>query len=111
MAPRAEDVRHLGVGHEVHVALAVARLHVREAVPLLRQRAERLRQEAHAARLDRQLPALRCGERSLGLHDVADVDLLEARVGFAQRRFADEVVGEPKRELRKRVRRRRRDDE
>ena len=71
VAARPEHVRHGRVGDEVDVALAVAQLHVGQAVPLLGQRAVRLGQQAQAPRLDRQLAALARGERPLGLDDVA----------------------------------------
>jgi hypothetical protein len=54
-APDLEDAPRLGVGDEVEVALAVARLDVLEAVPLLRQGAERLGQEPELVHLERQL--------------------------------------------------------
>ena len=44
-APEPEDLAHLGIDDEVHVALAVARLDVLEPVPLLGQRPERLGEE------------------------------------------------------------------
>ena len=55
-APRApEDPPRLRVGDEVDVALAVAQLDVGQAVPLLRQRPQRLGEERQIARRDRQL--------------------------------------------------------
>ena len=86
VAPRAEDVGDRRVRDEVDVALAVAQLDVGQAVPLLGQRAVRLREQAHASRLDRELAALARGERALGLDDVADVDVGEPLVAGAQRR-------------------------
>ena len=45
----AEHLAHLGVDHEIDVALAVARLDVGQAVPLVGQRAQRLRRRSTAA--------------------------------------------------------------
>src|SRR5262249_9770445 len=44
--PGCEHVANLGVGDQVQVALPVAQLHVAQAMPLLRQRPERLAQQA-----------------------------------------------------------------
>ena len=84
---RREDVAHLGVGDEVDVALAVARLGVGQTVVLLRQRTQRLREQRDLSRRDRQLA-------SAGAHDgpdradpVAEVEFLDC----LERVFADEV--------------------
>ena len=47
---RHRDPASLVVDHEVDVALAVARVGVREAVPLVGQRADRLRQQLERLR-------------------------------------------------------------
>ena len=82
--PRAldEGVARLRVHDEVDVAVAVARLHVREPVELVRQRPQRLRQQPDRAHLDRELARLRAEERPLGADDVAQVPVLEVLVGL-----------------------------
>jgi hypothetical protein len=92
VAAGAEDVGDGGVGDEVDVALAVARLDVAEAVPLLRQRAVRLGEEAKVGRRDRELAALRRREAPLRLDDVADVDVGEVLVGGPHRRLIHEEL-------------------
>ena len=70
----AEDVAHLGVRYEVGVALAVADLHVLEAVVLLGHRAQRLREKREAAHRERQLAALRAEGNADEADEVARVD-------------------------------------
>ena len=70
----AEDVAHLGVRDEVGVALAVADLHVLEAVVLLGHRAQRLREKREAAHRERQLAALRAEGNADEADEVARVD-------------------------------------
>ena len=81
-----EDAPRLRVDDEVEVALAVARLHVLEAVPLLGQRAERLGEQAELRRLERELAGAGA-ERAPGHADhVAQVEQavdLEALVAQA----------------------------
>ena len=81
MAPRAEDVGDGGVRDEVDVALAVARLDVGEAVPLLGERAVRLRErpEIDAAAIDSS-PRLVAVSAPRGLDDVAHVHVAQALV-------------------------------
>ena len=92
VAARAEHLGDRRVGDEVDVPLAVASLDVLEAVPLLGRRPQGLREDADARRLDGELAALRCGERALGLDEVADVDVLERGVGRAHRGLAREEL-------------------
>ena len=93
VAARAEDVGHRRVRDEVDVPLPVAQLDVGQPVPLLGQRAVRLRHEAQAPRLDRQLAPLARRQRPLGLDDVGDVDVVEPRVVLAERRLARRAAG------------------
>ena len=72
-----EHVARLRVGDEVDVALPVALLLVGQAVELLRQRPQRLREQAHAVALDRQLAGLRLEQRARRADDVAEVPVLE----------------------------------
>ena len=76
-----ERAAHLGVGHEVEVALAIARLHVGEAVPLLGRRQQCLRQERQLSRLHRQLALSRPHDPARHPDVIAEVDeVLEHRV-------------------------------
>ena len=80
-AAAEEGLAHLGVGHEVEVALAVAHLDVGEAVPLLRRGQERLAQEDDLARLHGQLALARAHDPSRHAHEVAEVHEVEDPVG------------------------------
>ncbi len=65
-AAQEEELAHLRVGDEVAVALAVALLHVREAVPLLRRRLQRLREHRQVLGVDRDLAGLGAKQRAFG---------------------------------------------
>src|ERR1051325_5377954 len=94
----ADDARALleqrldiGVDHEIDVALAVARLDVGEAVPLLGQRPQALREQLQPGRLDRQLLRLGAEELSPDTDDVAQIELLEKLVGLVADAVAPHV--------------------
>ena len=80
-----EDLARFGRHHQVDVALAVALLHVGQAMPLVGQRAQRLGQQAQALDLDRQLAGAGAHQGALGADDVAHVPALERLVAVAQR--------------------------
>ena len=87
MRVRWRNTSRVSVVHDqVDVALAVARLGVGQPVPLVRQRPQRLRQQAQPLDLDRQLAGLRAEQRALGAEDVADVLVLERRVAVRTQR-------------------------
>jgi hypothetical protein len=69
------------VHDQVDVALAVLQLLVLHAVELVGQRAQALGQQAHRRGVDRQLAGLGLEQMALGGHDVAQVPVLEGRVG------------------------------
>ena len=79
-----EDVARLRRHDQVDIALAVALLDVGHAVELVRQRPQRLGQQAQVFGLDRKLAGAGPGELAFGGHDVAHVQILEHLVGFAQ---------------------------
>ena len=87
-ARRAEGRAHRVVGDEVEVALAVARFDVGEAVPLLRQRAQRLGEHAELLRLDGELVGLGAERHADDADDVAHIGLLEAREAVLADRVA-----------------------
>jgi hypothetical protein len=70
---------------EIDVALAIALLDVGEAVPLVGQRTQRFRDEAHRVGLDRKLAGLRAHERAFDAYDVAAVPALDRFVRIAKR--------------------------
>ena len=75
IAPTARlRVPHFRVDHQIEVALAVADFDVGEAVPFLRQRQERLRQELQSLGVDGQLASLGPEEVPRDAHEVADVE-------------------------------------
>ncbi len=87
-AALAEDLAHVGVHHQVDVALAVADLDVLQAVPLLGQRARRFGQHDRLVGQDRQLAGA-CEHRAADrAHEVAALGLLPQLVG----RVADLVL-------------------
>ena len=77
------DAPCLRVGDEVEVSLSEANLHILQAVPLLRQRSQRLAQQGELLRLHRHLPCARTEKRSLHAEPVADVEVVQhfVRVG------------------------------
>ena len=77
LAALAEGFAHLGVHDQVHVALAVAHLAVREAVELLGQGPQGLGEHAQAGGGEGELAAAGADHRARGLHDVAQVHLAE----------------------------------
>ncbi len=87
--PPEEDLLHLGVRDQVQVALAVARLHVGQAVPLLRGGPERLGERQELGGSEGQLPGLAPEERALHPHEVAQVGELEALELVTQRVLLD----------------------
>jgi len=84
--PRAqpEDLARLRVDDQVHVPLAVARLHVLEAVPLLGQWPERLGEERERLDRHRQLAGPRPEQLARDADEVAEVEVGEARVLVAE---------------------------
>ena len=69
-----ERAAHVGVRDEVELALAVARLHVRQAAELVRQRRERLGEHLPVVDVHRELALLRALGRAARADDVAGVD-------------------------------------
>jgi hypothetical protein len=57
-AAQFEHAAHVGVDDEIEVTLAIARLDVLKAMPLLRQRQETLREERERRRPDREFVGL-----------------------------------------------------
>jgi len=81
-----EDFLHLGVRDEVDVALAVADFLVREAVELLGQRAQALRQQLEALDGNGELAAAGLHNRAPHADPVAHVEVLQLRVGVLAER-------------------------
>ena len=82
--------RTSGFDHQIDVALAVADLHVRQAVPLLGQRARRLGQDLHALGHDGQLARLRDRRAADHADEVAALHLLPER----ERRLAEQILAD-----------------
>ncbi len=87
VAARAEALAGVRIGDQVHIPLAVLHFLVSDAVPVARQRPQRLGQQAQFHDLDRELAGLRDEQRAFGAEDVAEVPVLELRVDV----FADVV--------------------
>ena len=82
--PEPEHFADAGVHEEVHVPLAVPRLHVPQPVPFLRQRPDRLREEAPGLDLDGQLARSRAHEVASHAHEISHVQVGEARIGVSE---------------------------
>ena len=76
-AALVKDLLDVVVGNEVEVALAVARLDVREPVPLGRERPQRLADDGELRRLKRDLLRARREHRPLHADEIAEVELLQ----------------------------------
>ena len=95
LRPPAERLAHLRVDRQIHVALAVPCLDVGESVPLLRQRAKRLGEQAEAVlvSLDRQLARLGAHRAAAHPGDVSQVEQLQRFVrGVAHLVLLDECL-------------------
>ena len=90
LAALLEAVQDLGIGPEVHVALAVALIDVRQAVELLRRLEEALAQERQAAFFDPDgdLAGLGLAQLAGGADDVAEVEQLGQRPLVGQQALA-----------------------
>ena len=71
-----ECLAHFRIGDQIQVALAVARLDIFEAVPLLGHGEQDLREEVELLDVDAQLACLGAEEIAVGADDVAEVDEL-----------------------------------
>ena len=77
---QAEGAPGLLVGDQVEIALAVFDLLVGQAVELVRQRAQRLGQQAQAMGVDGQLAVVGLEQHAFDTEDVAQVPVLEGLV-------------------------------
>jgi hypothetical protein len=91
LAARLEALARGLVGDQVDIALAVLLLLVGHAVELVGQRAQALGEQPKPAHLDRQLAGLGLHQRAFGTQDVAQVVVLERRVGLFTQRVARDV--------------------
>ena len=82
---RDEHLARLRGHDQVDVALAIALFDVGKPVELVRQRSQRLHQQAQLVGLDRQFAGPGAHQPAFDGHDVADVPALERVVGLAQR--------------------------
>jgi hypothetical protein len=87
----AEGVAHFFVDDQVDVTLAVALLGVGQAVVLVRQRAQRLGQQAHVGHFDVQVALAGTGQGAFGGDDVAQVPGLDRGQGFFGQGLAVDV--------------------
>lgn len=87
----AEGVARLGRDDQVHVALAVLHFLVGQAVELVRQRAQRFRQQAQLLHLHRQLTLVGAEQHAARGDDVAQVPVLERGVDLFTHAVARDV--------------------
>ena len=84
-AARLEGLPHLGIHGQVEVALAVPRLDVLQAVPLLRQRQQALGEERQRRRPDRELVGLGAEQVAADADVIAEIEQpRECEVPFRQ---------------------------
>ena len=83
-APLVKHLADFGIDDQVEMALAVADLDIREAVPLLRQGTERFGEQAEAVLLhvDRQFPGPGLEDPPRKPDDVADIEPFKQRKGL-----------------------------
>jgi len=89
---RDENVAHFGVGDQIEIALAVARLDVFETVKFFRHREQRLRQELQPFHMQAQFTGTRAEEITFRADDVAEIEQAEQRVVA----FGDAVLADVK---------------
>ena len=77
-----KGIAHLGVDDHIEIALAIAGVHVLEAVELLRQGMQALGEQRDLLRVDADLARLGAENDALDANDVAEVEVLELFVGF-----------------------------
>ncbi|MDQ0738912.1 hypothetical protein QF045_001772 [Pseudomonas sp. W4I3] len=87
----AEGLTHVFVDDQVNVALAVALFGVGQAVVLVRQRAQRLGQQAHVGHLDVQVALAGTGQGAFSCDDVAHVPGFHRGQGFFGKGLAVDV--------------------
>ena len=87
----AENIPRVLVGNEVKVTLPVPRFHVLQAVPLFRQRMQRLAEQDEFLRLDRRLPSFRGEAFALHSDEVADVEQFVDRHRLLAERFVLQI--------------------
>src|SRR5262249_60718362 len=75
---------HLRAHDQIHGPATIARLHVLESVPLLRQGPDGLGEEGPLAHGHRELARARTEELAGGADEVAHVEIDEGRVAIAQ---------------------------
>src|SRR6185437_9990809 len=76
----AKDVAARFVDDQIDITLAIAHLDIGESVPLVRQRPQRLDEQAQALDPHRELARIRAEDRPGRADDVADIPGLEVRV-------------------------------
>ncbi len=75
-AARFEDAARIGVDDQIEIPLAIADLDVRQAVPLLGQREQALREKVQSRRPDRELVRLGAEQPALDADPVAEIEQL-----------------------------------
>ena len=73
---------HLGIDDQVHIALAVAGVHILQAVELFRQGQKALAQQDILPHVDGNFPPAGAEHKALDADDVADVQLLEPLISL-----------------------------
>ncbi len=90
-AAQREEIVHLLVGHEIQIALAIAGLHVRQAVPLLGRGQEGLGEKRLLSHVDGELAGARAEEAACDAQEVAQVQVAQAVVGLLAQGIPSQV--------------------
>ncbi len=80
LGARHEDLAHVGIRDQIEIALAVARLHILQAVPLLGHGEQRLRKELELLGVNAQFAGARAEQIAFHADDVADIEQFEQLV-------------------------------
>ncbi|MNF73573.1 hypothetical protein D3C84_555780 [compost metagenome] len=91
LGAHAEGLAHLLVDDQVDVALAVAGLGIGQAVELVRQRTQRLGQQAGFLHVDVQVSFAGTGQHAADADDVAQVPVLDRFEGLGRQGLAVDV--------------------
>ena len=85
-----KTLRDFGIRDQIEIALAVAGLHIFQAVPLFRHGEQRLREELELLDMHAQLAGARAEQIAFDADDVADIEQLEElEIALADRVLLD----------------------
>ena len=95
LAAQEHRVEHGPVDDEIDITPAIARLGIGQAMKLLRQRPQTLREDDEFARCDRELAGFRAKRFAANADDVAAIERIHERKHLAQIGGAEERLDAP----------------